>query len=492
REVIMSNPYGVAGPDALPGAVPGCLPIDPPPRRRLLADLRAAVRGTEQDYTEGPIGRALFLLAVPMVLETAMESVFALTDVFWVSRLGADAVTTVGLTESVLTLVYTVGIGLGFGVTAMVARRTGEKDPNGAARTAFHSILLGVGVAALLGVAGGVWAEEILGLMGASPEVVAAGTGYTRIMLAGNATVLLLFLLNAAFRGAGDAVIAMRVLWLANGINIVLDPALIFGWGPFPTLGLDGAAVATNVGRGIAVLVQIATLARSNGRLRIRREHMRFEPKLLWQLVRISGTGVLQIFVATSSWIVLTRILAGFGTLPVAGYTIALRIVIFALMPAWGLSNAAATMVGQSLGAGKPERAERSVRLAGVANMAVLGLTGLVFILFAPPLVGFFTTDPEVVRWGILCLRIVGIGFPFYALGMVLVQAFNGAGDVWTPTFINLGCFWLFELPLAWLLAHGVGHGPAGVFAAIALAESSLAVVSALVFRWGRWKAKKV
>ena len=480
----------------LPGPRPEALPSGPPmersPSRRLLADLRAAVRGTEQDYTEGPIGRALLLLAVPMVLETMMESVFALADVFWVSRLGPEAVTTVGLTEAVLTLVYTVGLGLGFGVTAMVARRIGEKDPDGAARTAFHAILLGLGVAALLAVIGGRWAAEILSLMGGSPEVVRAGTGYMRIMLVGNATVLLLFLLNAAFRGAGDAVIAMRVLWLANGINIVLDPALIFGWGPLPEMGLDGAAVATNVGRGTAVLVQIATLARSNGRLRIRRPHLRFQPALLARLVRLSGTGVLQIFVATSSWIVLTRILAGFGTLPVAGYTVALRIVIFALLPAWGLSNAAATMVGQSLGAGKPERAQRSVWMAGIANMAVLGVAGLLFVLFAPTLVGLLTADPEVVRWGVLCLRVVGLGFPFYALGMVLAQSFNGAGDTWTPTFINFFCFWLFELPFAWFLAHGVGHGPAGVFVAIALAESSLAIVSALVFRRGRWKTKKV
>ncbi len=489
----MSEAYeAVDLPHAVPETLPSGLPIGPPPSRRLLGDLRAAVRGTEQDYTQGPIGRALFLLAVPMVLETVMESVFALTDVFWVSRLGAEAVTTVGLTESVLTLVYTVGLGLGFGVTAMVARRIGEKDPDGAARTAFHAILLGLGVAALLTVAGGLWAEQILGLMGGSAEVVRMGAGYTRIMLVGNATVLLLFLLNAAFRGAGDAVIAMRVLWLANGINIVLDPALIFGWGPLPELGLDGAAVATNVGRGVAVLVQIGTLARSSGRLRIGRRHLRFRPALLAQLVRLSGTGVLQISVATSSWIVLTRILAGFGTLPVAGYTVALRIVIFALLPAWGLSNAAATMVGQSLGAGKPERAERSVWLAGVANLAVLGVTGLLFVLFAPALVGFFTTDPEVSRWGVLCLRVVGFGFPFYALGMVLVQSFNGAGDTWTPTFINFACFWMFELPFAWLLAHGVGQGPAGVFVAIALAESSLAVVSAVVFRRGRWKTKKV
>ena len=488
----MSDGYETVDlPSAVPGTLPSGLPIGPPPRR-LFAELRAAVRGTEQDYTEGPIGRALLLLAVPMVLETVMESVFALTDVFWVSRLGPAAVATIGFTESVLTLVYTVGLGLGFGVTAMVARRIGEKDPDGAARTAFHAILLGVGVAAALAVAGGLWAEEILGLIGASAEVVRAGSGYTRIMLVGNATVLLLFLLNAAFRGAGDAVIAMRVLWLANGINIVLDPALIFGWGPFPEIGLEGAAVATNVGRGVAVLVQVATLVWSSGRLRLERRHLRFQPALLAQLVRLSGTGVLQIFVATSSWIVLTRILASFGTLPVAGYTVALRIVIFALLPAWGLSNAAATMVGQSLGAAKPERAERAVWMAGVADMVVLGLTGLLFILFAPPLVGFFTTDPEVLRWGVLCLRIVGIGFPFYALGMVLVQSFNGAGDPWTPTLVNLGCFWILELPLAWLLSHGLGHGPVGVFVAIALAESSLAVVSALVFRRGRWKTKQV
>lgn len=489
----MSDAYeAVDLPGTQPQTAPSGPPIGPSAVRRLLADLRAAVRGTEQDYTVGPIGRALLLLAVPMVLETVLESVFALANVFWVSHLGPEAVTTVGLTESILTLVYTVGLGLGFGVTAMVARRIGEKDPDGAARTAFHAILLGVGVSTVLATIGGLRAGEILSLMGGSAEVVRDGTGYMRIMLVGNATVLLLFLLNAAFRGAGDAVIAMRVLWLANGINIVLDPTLIFGLGPFPELGLEGAAVATNVGRGTAVLIQIATLARSSGRLRIRRPHLRFQPELLAQLVRISGTGVLQIFVATSSWIVLIRILAGFGTLPVAGYTIAIRIVIFALMPAWGLSNAAATMVGQSLGAGKPERAERSVWMAGVADMVVLGATGLLFVLFAPSLVGVFTADPEIAHWGVVCLRVVGLGFPFYALGMVFAQSFNGAGDTWTPTFINFFCFWLFELPFAWFLAHGAGHGPTGVFVAIALAESSLAVVSALIFRRGKWKTKKV
>ncbi|HUP00637.1 MAG TPA: MATE family efflux transporter [Gemmatimonadota bacterium] len=461
------------------------------PSPGLLADVREAVRGSQQDYTEGPIGRALLLLAVPMVLETVMESLFALTDIFWVSRLGPVAVTAVGLTESILILVYTLALGLSIGATAMVSRRIGEKDPDGAARSAVQAIALGFGVAAVLGVLGGIYAPELLALMGASPAVVAEGTGYARIMFAGNGTVLLLFLLNAVFRGAGDAAIAMRVLWLANGINIVLDPLLIFGWGPFPELGVTGAAIATNIGRGTAVLIQIVTLVRRDGRVRVRREHMHLNPGLLWRMVRLSGTGTFQIFVGEASFILLIRILAGFGTDVVAGYTVAIRLLIFALLPAWGLSNAAATMVGQSLGAGKPERAEYSVRLAGLANVAVLGGAGLVFVLFAPAIVAAFTSDPEPARWGVLCLRIVGLGFPFYGYGMVMTQSFNGAGDTWTPTLINIGCFWLFELPAAWLLSqHGLG--PAGVFLAITIAYSAVAVVGGSLFRRGRWKEARV
>ena len=465
--------------------------LTPPPRARFFADVRAAIRGTETDYTEGPIGRALLLLAVPMVLETALESLFALTNVFWVSRLGADAVSAVGFTEAMLTMIYALAIGFSIGVTAMVARRVGEKDPDGAARATVQAIALGAVLAGSIGVAGAVFAPQLLGAMGAAPAVVAEGAGYTRIMLGGNATVILLFLLNASFRGAGDAATAMRLLWLANGINIVLDPLLIFGIGPFPELGIEGAAIATNVGRGTAVVVQLVTLARASGRVRVRREHLRLEPAIMATLVRLSGTGTFQVFIQTTSWVLLVRILSDFGTAVVAGYTVAMRVIVFAILPSWGMSNAAATLVGQGLGAGKPERAERSVWLAAFYNFLFLATVGTLMFAFAPWIMGVFTDDPSAARWGVLCLRIVACGFPFYAYEMVLAQSFNGAGDPWTPTFINLGCFWAFELPVAWVLSRG-GLGPSGVFLSITLAYSTFAVVAALLFRRGTWKAKRV
>lgn len=457
----------------------------------LWQDLKAAVRGTHEDYTVGPIGRAILLLAVPMVLETAMESLFAVVDVFFVSKLGPSAVATVALTESMLTLVFTVALGLSIGATAMVARRIGEHDPDGAARAAVQAIAVGLVVSAVIAVSGVAWAPQFLELMGASEEVIENAT-FTRIMLGGNATVLLLFLINAAFRGAGDAVVAMRVLWLANAINIVLDPMLIFGIGPFPELGVVGAAVATNIGRGTAVVAQFWLLARSTGRLQVRAEHVRVIPAVMWRLVRLSGTGMFQTFIGMASWVGLIRILAGFGDEVLAGYAVGIRLIIFALLPSWGMSNAAATMVGQNLGAGKPGRAERSVWIAGFYNMIFLGLIGLVFVVFAPWIVAFFTTEPEPLRWGILCLRIVSCGFLFYAYGMVLTQSFNGAGDPWTPTWINLGCFWLFELPFAWFAAYSLGWGPNGVFVAMTVSFSALALVSAYYFRRGGWKGKTV
>jgi putative MATE family efflux protein len=459
---------------------------------KLWPALREAVRGSRQDYTAGPIGRAILLLAVPMVLETVMESIFAVVDVFFVSRLGAEAVATVGLTESMMTLVYTVAMGLSIGVTAMVARRIGEKDPDGAARTAVQGIVLGGSVAAVLGILGAVFAPGLLRLMGATPQIIEPGVSYTRIMLGGNATVLLLFMINAIFRGAGDAAIAMRVLWLANAINIVLDPMLIFGVGPFPELGIKGAAVATNIGRGTAVVFQFYMLARVSERVRVAARHVGVRLGVMWQLVRLSGTGTFQVFVGTASWIGLIRILSAFGSDVLAGYTIGIRVIIFALLPSWGMSNAAATMVGQALGAKKPERAERAVWLAGLYNMAFLGVVGALFIIFAPQIVTVFTRDVEPARYAVMCLRIVSMGFLFYAYGMVLTQSFNGAGDTWTPTVINLFCFWLFELPLAYVLAHPLGMGPQGVFLSLTLAFSSLAVISAVVFRKGRWKLRKV
>jgi MATE family, multidrug efflux pump len=469
--------------------IPAVAGASPPSFWRTLGD---ALRGTRRDYTEGPIGSAIVLLAVPMVLEVVLESVFAVVDVFWVSRLGADSIATVGLTESMLALIYAVAMGLSMGAMAIVARRIGEKDPESAAVAAVQSIALGIAVAVPIGILGAAFAPRLLALLGAPPSVIAAGSRFTAIMLGGNAVILLLFLINAIFRGAGDATMAMRSLWLANVFNLILDPCFIFGLGPFPRLGVTGAAVATTCGRGLGVLFQLATLGSGRGRIAIRRRHLRLDPRAMLRLLRVSSTGILQVLIGTASWTGLVRILAGFGASVLAGYTIAIRIIIFAIFPSWGMSNAAATMVGQSLGAGKPDRAERSVWIAAFYNMCFLGTIGLCFVLFAEPLIHLFTREAAVVPIGTACLRIVSSGFLFYAFGMVMTQAFNGAGDTWTPTRINLFCFWLFEIPLAYLLAVRLGLGPRGVFLAIAIAFSILAVVSALLFRRGRWKEKKI
>jgi len=454
--------------------------------------VRDAVRGVPHDYTAGALGRGIVLLAIPMILEMAMESIFAVVDVFWVSRLGPDAIATVGLTESMLTLVYTAAMGLSIGVAATVARRIGEKRPDAAAEAAVQGIALGLGVAAVVAILGVTLAPRLLAVMGASPTVTAIGSGYTRMMLGGSATVLLLFLINAIFRGAGDAAIAMRVLWLANAINIVLGPCFIFGLGPFPKLGVTGAAVATTIGRGTGVLYQLYRLTRGDARVAIRRIHLALRPAIMANLLRLSGSGTFQVLVGTASYVGLVRIMSTFGSQVLAGYTIAVRILIFALLPSWGLANAAATMVGQSLGARDPDRAERAAWLASRYNMAVLGAVGLVFIILADPIVGLFTQDPVALPTGAVGLRTMSFGFVFYALGMALTQAFNGAGDTWTPTWINLGCFWLFEIPLAYLLARVWGVGPQGVFIAITLGYSSLALVTVALFKRGRWKLRRV
>jgi len=377
-------------------------------------------------------------------------------------------------------------------VTAMVSRRIGERNADGASDAVVQAIVIGLFVALILGVAGGVYAPTLLRLMGGAPDVVDIAAGYTRILLGGSGIILLLFLLNAAFRGAGDAAIAMRVLWLANGINLVLDPCLIFGLGPFPELGVTGAAIATTIGRGTAVAVQLFTLLELGGRLRVRAAHMRIHAAVMARLIRLSGTGTLQIFIGTASWIGLIRILSGFGSEALAGYTIAIRIVLFALLPAWGLANAAATMVGQGLGAGDPDRAERSVWMAGFMNLAFLGATGIVFMIAAPAIVGVFGGDPVTSQYAVRCLRIVSAGFFFYAWGMVLTQSFNGAGAAWTPTILNLFCFWLWEIPLAWILSHVAGFGPDGVFVSVTIAFSTIAVASGVLFRRGRWKLSVV
>ena len=428
-----------------------------------------------------------------MVLEMVMESVFAVCDVFFVSRLGADAVATVGLTESMLTIIYSIAMGLAIGATAMVARRTGERDHDGASRAAIQAIVLGALVALTLGVAGGIAAPHLLGVMGASPSVLVTGTTYARIMYGGNATILLLFLVNAIFRGAGDAAIAMRVLWLANGINIVLGPCLIFGLGPFPALGVKGAAIATNIGRGTGALFALSRLLRSSGaRVSINHNHLRFEPAVMLRMIRLSASGTLQTIIGTASWIGLIRILSTFGSGVLAGYTIGIRVIIFALLPSWGLSNAGATMVGQALGAKKPERAERAVWIAGFYNMCFLGVVGLFFVLCAHPIASIFTSDPAVVPYAIDTLRIIALGFLFYAYGMVLAAAFNGAGDTMTPTILNVVVFWLFEIPLAFVLAQKLGFGPRGVYLAVTIAFSMLALLSAALFRRGKWKTRMI
>jgi len=458
----------------------------------LWSSVREAIRGAQQDFTTGSLNRAILLLAIPMVLEMVLESLFAVVDVFWVGRLGANAVATVGLTESMLTLVFAVAMGLSLSTTAMVARRIGEKDPEGAAVAGVQAIALGLGVSVAIGVPCFLLAPHLLRLMGASTDIVAVGTSYARIALGGSGVVLLLFLNNAIFRGAGDAAIAMRLLWVSNIINLFLDPCLIFGWGPFPRLGVTGAAVATLTGRSIGLAYQFYRLLRGTERIRILRRQIRLNFEVLARLVRVSITGILQFAIAHTSWIGLVRIVSMFGAAALAGYTIAIRVIIFVILPSWGLSNAAATLVGQNLGAKQPERAEASVWRTGFYNMLFLGTIGVLFVLFAEPVVRLFTHDPSVVPLGTSCLRILSYGNIGYAYGMVMLQAFNGAGDTVTPTIVNLFGFWFLEIPLAYWLAIKAGLHSNGVFFSIVIAEAAIAVAGILLFRRGRWKLQQI
>jgi putative MATE family efflux protein len=459
---------------------------------RFIALLRDSMFGSEQNFTEGSIGRAITLLAIPMVLEMLMESLFGIVNVFYVASLGADAIAAVGITESLLTLIFGIAIGLSMATTAIVARRIGEENPEAASIAAVQAIFIGIITSVLIGIVGILYGPALLKLMGASPNVIDMGSGYTRIILGSNVFIMLLFLINAVFRGAGDAVLAMRALWLANIVNIILDPCFIFGLGPFPELGVTGSAIATTIGRGTGVIYQLYMLSKGSSRIKIARHQIEINSEVMWRLMRISIGGVFQFLVATASWVALVRIVAEFGSAAIAGYTIALRIIIFTILPSWGMSNAAATLVGQNLGAGKPQRAERSVWLTGFSNMIFLGTVAIVFILFAERLVAIFTSDPSVVPYGVACLRFISYGYTFYAYGMVIVQAFNGAGDTFTPTIINLGCYWLFQIPLAYGMAMTAGMGARGVFLAITIAESLLAVVGILAFKRGRWKEQKV
>lgn len=451
-----------------------------------------AIKGTHQDFTQLSISRAVFLLAIPMVLEMLMESLFALVDVFWVSRLGANAIATVGLTESMLTLVFSVALGVSLSTTAMVARRTGEKDPEGAATAAMQSIFLGIGIAVAIGIPAVIFAHQLLNLMGADRMLIAGGHRYTEIVFGGTAVVILLFLNNAIFRGAGDASIAMRVLWVANLINLLLDPCFIFGLGPFPKLGVTGAAVATLIGRSCGVVFQFWMLTNGRARVRIAARHLRVVPQVMESLVRVSSTGVLQFLIAHTSWLVLVRFISTFGSLAVAGYTIGIRIFMFVILPSWGLSGAAATMVGQNLGAKKPERAQRAVYVTAGYN-AVYLVTVALLLIFAPhAIVSFFSADPVVSAFATDCLRIIGYGNLTYAFGMVMVQAFNGAGDTITPTVINIVSFWLCEIPLAWFLANRTSLGVDGVFAAIPVSNTVMTVISLIVFARGTWKLRRI
>lgn len=454
--------------------------------------VRQSLRGEEHDYTALPLNRAVILLAVPMVLEMIMESLFAVADVFWVAKLGKEAVAVVGITESVMTLIYAVAIGISIAATAIVARRIGEKEPELAAQSAGQIVLLGVLVSSGIGIVFGGFAPEILRLMGADESVIQQGAGFTRIMLGGNATVFLIFLINAVFRGAGDAVIAMRTLILANTLNIILDPCLICGWWIFPEMGVTGAAVATNIGRGVGVIYQLWHLAGHHSRVKVRWEHLKPARDVIDTVLRKSGSGVTQLLISTTSWVGLFKILALFGSTALAGYTIAIRIVVFALMPAWGLANAGATLVGQNLGADKPERAEAAVWIATKLNMLVLGVFGVIFVVLAGPLIRVFTTEPDVVAFGTQSLWILSLAFPLYAAGMCFEAAFNGSGDTWTPARLNFMCLWVVQIPAAWLLSKTFGFGPVGAVISVPVAYSLLAVWSWWLFRRGKWKKQKV
>lgn len=454
--------------------------------------VREAIRGSHQDYTAGNLNRAILLLAIPMVLEMVLESLFAVVDVFWVGRLGANAVATVGLTESLLSLVFAIGIGLAMSTTAMVARRIGERDPENAAIAGVQAIFLGLLVSLSIGIPCFVFAPRLLELMGASPELIATGSGYARISLGGCGAIVMLFLNNAIFRGAGDAAMAMRLLWVSNIINLILDPCLIFGLGPFPKLGVTGAALATFTGRSIGVLYQFYRLLKGTERIHILARHIRIHFDVLWRLARVSFTGILQFAIAHTSWIGMVRIISFFGASALAGYTVAIRILIFVILPSWGLSNAAATLVGQNLGAKKPDRAEKSVWRTGLYNVIFLGSIGVFFVFFATPAVKLFIRDPAVVPIAATALRILSYGNIGYAYAMVMLQAFNGAGDTITPTIVNFFGFWMLQIPLAWWLSFRVGMHEFGVFTAIVVSECSIAAASVLLFRRGRWKKQKI
>ena len=450
--------------------------------------LREALAGTGQDFTQGSLSRGIALLAIPTILEMSMESLFGVVDAFWVAGLGPDAMSAVGLTEALIVLVFAVAMGLATAASATVARRIGEKDSEGAAVAAVQGIACGIVVTIILGIAGALAAPQLLAWMHATPGTIRIGTTYTRIVLGGNFAIVMIFLINGIFRGAGDAAIAMRTLWMANLVNLTLDPCFIFGLGPFPRLGVTGAAIATTTGRTIGVLYQLHVLFGGTSRVAVARRHLRFDWPVLRQLLKVARTAVVQYFISTASWMTLTRFNAGFGAAAVAGYSLAVRIILFTILPSWGICSAAATLVGQNLGARQPERSERAVWLAGLYNMIFLTIVGIVFFLAANPVVGLFRPGAAVIPVAVTCLQYISLGYPFYAWGMVMEQAFNGAGDTKTPTWINLFCYWLLQIPVAWYLAYRAGLGPRGVYLGICGADAVLAIVAVILFRRGRWK----
>ena len=459
---------------------------------KVLHLFREAFRGKEYDYTQGSLNKAIFLLAIPMVFEMLMESVFSLVDIYFVAQVSTNAVATIGLTESIISLVYAVAVGISIAATAVISRRIGEGNQEGAKNAASQIIYLGIGVSLVFSLGGIFYAKEILGLMNASPDLIEEGYQYTQILIGGNITIVLLFLINAIFRGAGNASYAMWVLIFSNGLNILLDPLFIFGIGPFPELGVKGAAVATTIGRGSAVILQLLLLWLGKSRVQLAFRHLKLQWEIISNLIRISWGGIGQFLIGTSSWVFLMRIMSEFGSEVLAGYTIAIRIVIFCLMPAWGLSNAAATLVGQNLGANAPERAAQAVWKTGKYNAIFIGILSLIFLIWSQPIVGLFSPITTVIATASLCLRIFACGYIFYAFGMVLIQSFNGAGDTKTPTYINLVCFWVFQLPLAYFTAIKLNWGPIGVMVAIVSAEILLTIISAYYFNLGKWKKIKV
>ncbi|MEM9919384.1 MAG: MATE family efflux transporter [Bacteroidota bacterium] len=459
---------------------------------KIIDNLVPAILGKEKEFTKGSIRRAIFMLSVPMILEMIMESLFAVVDIYFVGQISTDAVATVGVTESVITLVYAMAIGISMAATAMVGRRIGENDREGAAVAAVQAIILGIGVSIVLGTLGFLYAEEMLRLMGLNEQLIAENASYTRIIFSTNIAITLLFLLNAVFRGAGDASLAMWALWIANGLNMILDPLFIFGYGPFPEMGIAGAAIATSIGRGVGVAFQLFILFRGMSIIRIMRRHLKIQWNIIKRLFEVSLGGAGQHVIASASWIFLMRIIAIFGEDVLAGYTIAIRVIIFCILPSWGMSNATATLVGQNLGAKQPERAEKSVWLAAFYNVTFLLSLSICIFIFAPSVIALFTSDAQVIESGILCLRIICAGYIFFAYGMVVSQAFNGAGDTATPTWMNFICFWVLETPLAYLFAVVLDWGPSGVYWSIAISESALAFIAVYLFRKGRWKQTSI